>query len=38
MNHRDDISAVIIRKLNYLGQQAESGITANTAMLLSTNQ
>ena len=38
MNHHDDISAAVIRKLNYLGRQAESGIAANTAMLALTQR
>jgi hypothetical protein len=38
LNHHDDISAAIVRKLNYLGQQAESGIAANTAVLPSTKE
>jgi len=38
MNHHDDISAAVFRKLNYLGRQAESGIATNTAMVSSTKE
>jgi hypothetical protein len=38
MNHHDGISAAIIGQLNYLSQQAESGIAVNTALLPSTQR
>jgi hypothetical protein len=36
MNHHDDSFAAIVKKLNYLGRQAQSGDAANIALLPST--